>query len=98
MIDEPGSFSGMRSSPMPARGPEAYQRTSLATFMSAPASVRRAALAVTMASCAESAAKKSAAGRNGRPVSSPMIRAAVAANRGCVFRPVPTAVPPRASS
>jgi hypothetical protein len=72
MIDEPGSFSGMRSSPMPSRGPEAYRRTSLAIFMRSPASVRSAALAFTTASCAESAAKKSPAGRNGLPVSSQM--------------------------
>ena len=83
---------------MPPRGPEAYQRTSLAIFMRAPPSVRRAALALTIASCAESAAKKSGAGRNGLPVSSPMCRAATAAKRTCVLRPVPTAVPPSASS
>ena len=46
MIDEPGSFSGRISSPMPARGPLAYQRMSLAIFISAPASVRSAPLAV----------------------------------------------------
>ena len=50
MIDEPGSFSGMRSSANPARGPQAYQRTSFATFMSAPARVRSAALTFTIAS------------------------------------------------
>ena len=33
MIEEPGSFSGIRISPRPARGPEASQRTSLAIFM-----------------------------------------------------------------
>ena len=38
MIDEPGSFSGMVSSPRPERGPEASQRTSLAIFISATAS------------------------------------------------------------
>jgi hypothetical protein len=36
MIELPGSFAGMRSSPMPQRGPEASQRTSLAIFMQAP--------------------------------------------------------------
>ena len=35
MIELPGSFSGMRSSPMPLRGPEASQRTSLAILVSA---------------------------------------------------------------
>ena len=38
MIELPGSFSGMRSSPRPERGPEASQRTSLAIFISAAAS------------------------------------------------------------
>ena len=83
---------------MPSRGPEAYQRTSLAIFMSAPASVRSAALAFTTASCAESAAKKLAAGWNGLPVSAPMCPAAVSAKWGSVLSPVPTAVPPSASS
>jgi hypothetical protein len=32
MIDQPGSFSGRRSSPRPQRGPEASQRMSLAIF------------------------------------------------------------------
>ena len=45
MIEEPGSFSGMRSSPIPARGPLANQRTSFAIFISAAASVRSAPLA-----------------------------------------------------
>ena len=57
MIDEPGSFSGMRSSPMPARGPDAYSRTSLAIFINADASMRSAPLAAAMASCDDSAAK-----------------------------------------
>src|SRR6266478_2331659 len=56
MIDEPGSFSGILSSANPARGPQAYQRTSLAIFMSAPARVRRAALTFTIGSWADRAA------------------------------------------
>ena len=39
MMELPGSFSGMRSSPMPLRGPDASRRTSLAIFMSEAASV-----------------------------------------------------------
>ena len=39
MIELPGSFSGIKISPIPQRGPEASQRTSLAIFMSATASV-----------------------------------------------------------
>ena len=39
MIDEPGSFSGMLSSPNPARGPDASQRMSLAILNKLTASV-----------------------------------------------------------
>ena len=56
MIDDPGSFSGISSSPMPARGPDEYSRTSFAIFISAPASPRSAALAAATASCADNAA------------------------------------------
>ena len=44
MIDEPGSFSGRTSSPIPARGPEPSQRMSLAIFISDAASVASAPL------------------------------------------------------
>ena len=44
------------------------------------------------------AAKKSGAGRNGLPVRSSIDHVASSAKRGCVLRPVPTAVPPSASS
>ena len=37
-MEEPGSFSGMMSSPRPQRGPEASQRMSLAIFISEAAS------------------------------------------------------------
>jgi Lecithin retinol acyltransferase len=50
MIEEPGSFSGSRSSPSPQRGPEASQRMSLATLISATASPRTAAMDATIAS------------------------------------------------
>ena len=45
IIDEPGSFSGIRSSPSPQRGPEASQRMSLAIFMQDAARLLRAPLA-----------------------------------------------------
>src|SRR4029079_7989087 len=94
MIEEPGSFSGIRSSAKPARGPHAYQRTSLAIFMSAPARVRSDALTWTIASWADSGAHLVGDHANALPVSSAILRAAVSPNRGCAFRPVPTAVPP----
>ena len=33
IMDEPGSFSGIKISPKPSRGPDASQRTSLAIFI-----------------------------------------------------------------
>src|SRR5215475_1965845 len=50
MIDEPGSFSGRRSSCSPARGPDASQRMSLAIFISATATPRNPALVATIGS------------------------------------------------
>ena len=46
MIELPGSFSGIRISPSPERGPEASQRTSLAIFISAAATVLSAPCAM----------------------------------------------------
>ncbi len=46
MIELPGSFSGMVISPMPQRGPEASQRTSLAILVSEAASVFERAVRV----------------------------------------------------
>ena len=54
-MDEPGSFSGMLSSPRPQRGPEASQRTSLAILFRLAASVFSAPEANTSASRAAKA-------------------------------------------
>ena len=51
-----------------------------------------------MTSWADRAANKFAADTNGLPVSSAILRAATGPNRGSAFSPVPTAVPPIASS
>ena len=67
MIELPGSFSGMRISPRPQRGPEASQRTSLAIFISDAASVFSAPCAMTIASCAASASNLFGAETNGEP-------------------------------
>ncbi len=83
---------------MPQRGPDASQRTSLAIFISETASVLSAPLVSTIVSCAASASNLLGAVTNGSPVNSAIFFAARAANSGCVFRPVPTAVPPSASS
>src|SRR5947209_7253285 len=98
IIVDPGSFSGSGSLPRPQRGPEASQRISFAIFMSESASVFSAPEANTISSCAESAANLFGCERNGRPVSSAILRAARSANSGCALSPVPTAVPPMARS
>ena len=98
MMELPGSFSGIFSSPSPQRGPDASQRTSFAIFVSGAASVFRAPWAKTSASCAASASNLFAADVNGCPVSLEISAATRSPNSGCVFSPVPTAVPPIASS
>ncbi|MCY1374442.1 hypothetical protein D9M69_617830 [compost metagenome] len=69
MIDEPGSFSGMLSSPMPLRGPLASQRTSLAILFMLAASVLSAPWACTSASTLAMASNLFGAVTNGRLVS-----------------------------
>ena len=83
---------------MPLRGPEASQRTSFAIFMSEPASVRSAPEANASASCAASASNLFGAETKGWPVISATRFATRTAYSGCVLSPVPTAVPPIASS
>ena len=70
MIELPGSFSGMVISPMPQRGPDASQRTSLAILLSDAASVLSAPCAFTSASWLASASNLLGAVTKGRPVSS----------------------------
>ena len=99
MIELPGSFSGIVISPMPQRGPEASQRTSLAILMSDAASVLSAPCACTSASLAASASNLLGAVTNGMPGQLARARAATrTAYSGCALSPVPTAVPPSASS
>ena len=70
MIELPGSFSGMRSSPSPERGPEREQADVVArSSISAAASVFSAPCANTSASWPASAANLFGAGTNGMPVS-----------------------------
>ena len=98
MMELPGSFSGMSSSPTPHRGPEASIRMSLAIFIKDAARVFTAPLANTTASCAAKASNLLGAERKGSPVILAILAAALSAKSGCVLRPVPTAVPPSASS
>src|ERR1700677_2757730 len=68
MIDDPGSFSGMESSPRPQRGPEASQRISFEIFSSEAASVSIAPCANTISSCDDNAANLLPCERKGSPV------------------------------
>ena len=98
MMEEPGSFSGMKISPRPHRGPEASQRTSLASFMRSAARAFKAPWENTSPSRADKAWNLLGAGRKGRPVSRATSSAAAASKPGGALSPVPTAVPPKASS
>ena len=94
MIELPFWSSGRKISARPARGPEPMKRRSLAIFVSETATVFSAPDASTSASRAACASKGSAGGRIVRPVSAESFSRTRAANSGCVFSPVPTAVPP----
>ena len=98
MIEEPGSFAGSRSSPSPARGPDPSMRMSFAIFISDTAMVLSWPESSTCASCAASDSNLFGAVTNGCPVSVATSAATRSAYSGCAFSPVPTAVPPRASS
>ena len=98
MMLEPGSLAGRESSPKPQRGPDPSHLTSFAIFIREAARVFRAPEAATSASWAANWANLFSALTNPRPVFSAIWPATVSANSGWVLRPVPTAVPPSASS
>ena len=98
MMDEPGWSAGSSSSPSPARGPDPSRRRSLAIFESETATTRSWPLASTAASRADCASTWSAASRKARPVAALISATTAAAKPGGQFSPVPTAVPPIASS
>ena len=98
MMDDPGSFAGNESSPSPARGPEPSMRTSLEIFSNESAIVLSMPLSAICASCAASDSNLFGAGTKGSPVSFEISADMRSAYSGCEFRPVPTAVPPMASS
>jgi hypothetical protein len=94
MIDDPGSFSGRRSSPKPQRGPEPSRRMSLAILVRLTASTLSAPDSSTEASSVASASNLFSALTNGRPVIRATSSAKCSAKPGKLLRPVPTAVPP----
>ncbi len=83
---------------MPARGPEASQRTSLAIFIIAQASDFSAPCACTIASCAASASNLFGALTKGSPRAWRSSAATASPKPAGALSPVPTAVPPIASS
>ena len=98
MMEEPGSFSGIRISPRPSRGPEASQRTSLAIFIMSAARAFSAPWANTSSSLEVRAWNLLGAVTKSFPVSSETALATALSKPLGAFSPVPTAVPPRASS
>ena len=99
MIDEPGCRSGRRSSPSPVRGPEPIQRRSLQILVSETAMVRSAPEASTRASRLAWASMWSTASRStSSPVDSRSAATTAAPKPSGALSPVPTAVPPMASS
>ena len=98
MIEEPGCTAGSSISPMPARGPEPSQRMSLAIFSRQTAMVFSAPLAATTPSIGDLGLE--VVGGLAQLEAGPLgeQRADAAANSGWVLMPVPTAVPPSATS
>ena len=94
MIELPFWSSGRKISASPARGPEPISRMSFAIFVSETATVFSAPDTSTRPSRAACASNGSAGGLIGSPVSPESLARTFAANSGCVFRPVPVAVPP----
>ena len=68
MMEDPGSLSGIKISPIPLLGPDESIRTSLAIFIKLTATVFNAPCDSTMASCAASASNLFSAVIKGRPV------------------------------
>ena len=98
MIEDPGSLSGIKISPIPERGPEDNIRTSFAIFIKLTATVFKAPCASTMASCAANASNLFSAVTKGNPVRLAICFATFSEYPFGVLMPVPTAVPPSASS
>ena len=95
MIEEPFCSSGRSISPIPARGPEPISARSLAILVSETATTFSAPESSTRASRLACASNGSRGAAICLSLDSLRRRARTfAANCGCVFRPVPVAVPP----
>ena len=91
-------MAGIVISPRPSRGPPASQRMSLAIFIRSQASAFSAPWAATISSSEVSAWNLFSAVRKGIPLLSARISALRRSKPAGAFSPVPTAVPPSASS
>ena len=98
MMDDPGSFDGKISSPMPVRGPDPSQRRSLAILNRVTAAAFSPPCARTRRSMVAWAVNLFGAVTNGAPVIDAISAATSSSKPGGAFSPVPTAVPPMASS
>ncbi|MNC46677.1 hypothetical protein D3C75_957040 [compost metagenome] len=98
MIELPGSLAGRRTSASPARGPEPSRRKSLAIFIKATAKVFSAPARLVSGSWPARAANLFGAVTNGRPERAASSAAMASAKPCGALSPVPTAVPPWASS
>ena len=98
MMLEPGCTAGSVSSARPQRGPLFMSRTSFAILTRLAAVEFSAPLAHAAPSCAPCASKWLRASVKLEPVILPSSAAMRRPNSGCVLSPVPTAVPPIASS
>ena len=98
MMELPGSFSGIKISPRPQRGPLASQRMSLAIFIISAARPFKAPWAKTSSSLLVREWNLLGAVLKSFPVSSDTAFATSASKPLGALRPVPTAVPPSASS
>src|SRR5205809_598355 len=98
IIDEPGWTGGRFSSLRPVWGPEPSHRRSFAILIVDTATARIAPLASTRASWDAWASKWFSATRNFVSVAALIFSTTRPGNSGCALIPVPTAVPPIASS
>ena len=98
MIELPGCTSGSTISPRPARGPEPSHRMSLAIFIRLTATVLSAPLHSTTPSSEDWAWKWLSVSITGTPSMADSLAQTAPAKSGWLFTPVPTAVPPSATS
>ena len=98
MIEDPGSLAGKVISPMPLLGPLANHLRSLAILNKDPAITFNAPDNSTILSCPAKASNLLSAVTKGSPDSLEISWATSSENPFVEFIPVPTAVPPIASS